>query len=306
MSRIPRWLRITLYVLVPLLLIAWIVPYFIDADRYRPDIVSAIEKETGRKASIGKITARLIPSVGFVIENISLGNPPGFPEGNFASVDRVKGSLAWGPLIFRKEFQLKAIEVVHPVVTLLEDENGRVNYDFAAKPGKAGSSTSSGMPGNFRIADVDSIRLTDAEIIMAQVGGRKRTAVAWLKATKLNVDLSNIALDIKKIKQWGADIDLGGAELWMSGIKGNIEFKSGEFKLRDGKAHADFKAAIGKAATGKGTLHVDDIEKAVAVFDISTPLLDVDQLMDSKAEEPPFATRITKSELVAQGKFAAD
>ncbi len=302
MKRLPRWLRIALLILVPILLLAWIVPYFLDVDHYRPQIIAAIEKETGRKAGIGKIRARLIPSLGFVVEDVSLGNPPGFAEGNFVSIEAMKGSLAWGPLILQKEFQLKALELVNPKIMLLEDDRGQTNYDFSniPKPAKASA------PSNFRVADVDSIRLRGVEVTMAEVAGRRRAPVPVLKASKLNVDLSDIALDIKKIKQWRAEVDLDGAEMKLAGLKGVIEFKSGTFTLRDGKAESTYKAQLGRGTSIKGTLRVDDIEHAIAVFEASTALLDVDQLMDEKA--PPSSTPppAGKSELVARGRISAE
>ena len=97
MGKIPRWLRIVLAVFAVLFVIALVVPYFLDVDRYRGTIITAVEGETGRKVEIGKIRARLIPSVGFVIEDFKLSNPPNFAAGNLLEVEAIRGSLAWRP-----------------------------------------------------------------------------------------------------------------------------------------------------------------------------------------------------------------
>ncbi|MGH9818355.1 MAG: AsmA family protein, partial [Candidatus Acidiferrales bacterium] len=111
MSRIPRWARIVLTVIAVLLVIGLAAPYFLDANKYRGQIIAAIEKETGRKAEIGNIEARLIPMIGIVIEDVSIGNPPNFAPGNLLEVESIRGSLAWMPLL-RREFQLSSIELV--------------------------------------------------------------------------------------------------------------------------------------------------------------------------------------------------
>ncbi len=302
MSRIPRWLRITLYILIPLVVLAWALPYFLDVERYRPMIVAAIEKETGRKAGIEKIRARLIPQVGFVIENFTLGNPKNFPEGNVLSVEAIKGSLAWGPLIFNKEFQLTGVELVNPRISLLDDDRGKNNYDFSdvGKSAKAG-------PATFRIADIGHIGLSGIELSMGQVSSRKRPPVQFLKVSDLNADLSDIALDVKKLKQWKVDSDLDGVKLEIAGLRGAIEFKSGEFKLRDAQAKSKFEIQVGSAGSARGTLHVADIEHAIAEFDVRTSVLDVDRLMGAAAPSasstPP---RSSRSELLAKGRVAAD
>jgi len=301
-SRIPRWLRIALYVLVPVVAVALALPYFLDVDRYRPMITSAIEKETGRKARIEKIRARLIPQVGFVIENFTLGNPAGFPEGNVFSVEAIRGSLAWGPLLFNKEFQLSSIELVNPRISLLDDDRGKNNYDFsAAVTPKAG-------PAAFRIADIGSIELTGIELTMGQVSSsRKRAPVQLVKVSHLDAELSDIALDVKKLKQWKVDAALDGVQMEVPGLRGAIAFKSGEFKLRDGKAESKYEIQVGSAGSARGTLLVSDIERAVAEFDVKVGVLDVDRLMGAAAPSPAATPpRSGRSELLAKGRVSAD
>ena len=67
LKRIPLWGRILLIVFGLILVVGLLLPYFLDADRYRSFIVTSIEGATGRKASIGKIRAKFLPSVGFVV-----------------------------------------------------------------------------------------------------------------------------------------------------------------------------------------------------------------------------------------------
>lgn len=302
MKRLPRWLKISLLVVAVIVALALVAPYFLDADRYRGIIVSTLEKETGRRVSISKVQARLVPSVGFVIENFSIGNPPGFAEGNLLAVDAIRGSLAWGPL-FRRQFELSAIELVHPRLTLLEDDRGRNNYTFEDKKKPAQA------PGGltFRVADIDSIELSDVEVSLGRVTGRKNTIVASLRAWNINAELGNVALDASRVKQWEADADLGGVLVEVPGLKGPIEVRSGDFRLREGKVESKFAASLGKAADVKGTVKVANVEKAVAVFTLSTPLLDIDQLGAAGAQTAPSApARPQKSELVAQGRVTAD
>jgi len=304
-KRLPRWAWILLIVVVVVVTIGLVVPYFLNLDNYRGMIASAIEKETGRKATIGKIQARLLPSVGFVVEGVGIGNPPGFPEGNLLSAERIRGSLAWGPL-FRREFQLSSIEIVGPKLTLLEDDRGRVNYELeAAKPeGKTEEQSA------FRLADIDSIELTGAEVTMARVTGRNRRIVPSLRARNLNVELQDVALDAKKLKQWKADADLDGVQLELSGLTKPVEFRSGDLALREGAIESKFDMALGDVTRARGQLNVGDIEKAKATFSLSTSLIDLDKLAEvtgeSESAPPSRASRSGRRELVAQGRLAAD
>jgi uncharacterized protein involved in outer membrane biogenesis len=302
MKRIPRWTIVLLSVFVLLIIVALVVPYFLDVDRYRTLIASTVEKETGREVTIGKIRARLIPSVGFTIDGFALGNPKNYAEGNFLSADSIRGSLAWGPLLSR-EFQLSAIEIVHPRIVLLENDQGKTNYEFEIKQQPAGNTT-------FRLADIDSIRLTDGEIVMGRVTGPRKKFVEDVRVTKLNAKFSDVALDTKRLKQWKAEADPAGVQMHIPGFKSPIEFQSGDFTLRDGAANSNFEFTLGKVTRAKGKMQVADIEKAVVTFELSTPLVDLDQLSAETAgvPTPPPAppVRTAGSELVARGRITAD
>ncbi|HEV8384101.1 MAG TPA: AsmA family protein, partial [Candidatus Acidoferrales bacterium] len=302
LKKLPRWAWVLAGFLVLVLLVDLIAPYFLDADRYRPTIISAIEDATGRTVKIGKIRAtKLLPHVSFVIENFALSNPPEMAEGNLLTVEAIRGGLSWGPL-FKGEIQLDSVELDHPTLVLLEDDRGKTNYDFSPKKKPGASSGSAG----FRLAGIDSVTLSDADVTLARVTGRKRALVTSVHATKLSADVSNVALDAGRLKEWTADADLSGVQSEFAGIRGPLKFDSGDLKLRNGAIDSKFEVSVGKLARVKGTVHVADIEKGVAELDLSTPLLDLDQFQAVTTSAPSVPTVAGKSELVARGRFSAD
>lgn len=307
MSRIPRWARIVLIVIAVLLVIGLAAPYFLDANKYRGQIIAAIEKETGRKAEIGNIEARLIPTIGIVIEDVSIGNPPNFAKGNLLEVESIRGSLAWMPLL-RREFQLSSIELVNPKIVLLEDARGRTNYDFGKQEEQGQPKQPAGEEAAFRIADIDSIEVSGVDITVARVMGNR--IVPSIHAWDISADLSNVALDRKRVKQWQADANLKGVKVQLAALKDALEFTSGSFTLDEGKIDSKFGLALGKTVQADGTLKVADVENAVAEFDLNTSVLDLSQLAGAGAETaapapPPTPGQIGKSKLVAKGLLRA-
>jgi len=301
--KIPKWAKWLLILVAVVVVIGLALPYVLDVDRYKPQILAAIEKETGRKASIEKIRARFIPSVGFTIEKFVLGSPANFGDHALLSVDKIQGSLAWGPLL-RREFQLSGIDLVRPKVQLLEDESGRNNYEFPKKP--AGKSAPAAI--EFKVADIDSIELSDVEVVLAQVAGRNHKLIPSIRASNMNAEITNVALDAAKIKQWRANANLKGVQVELPGLT-PLEFRSGEFKLANGAVDANFKTSMGKAADVTGKLRVDDVEKSTAKFELSMPLLDLGQLASAGAKTSPAAAAGSapqKSEMIAQGRITAD
>ncbi len=303
--KIPRQAKILGVVFGLLLLLAILVPYFLDLDRYRPRIVNAIESKTGRKASIGKIRARFLPSLGFTLEKVTLGSPAGFGDVNLLTADALRGSLAYRPL-FRGEYDVSSLELVKPKVVLAEDERGRTNYDFSSPAGTKG-----GAPPTSSSIALPSVELTDAELTSARVVGPKQSLVPLLKLTGVNVRLTGVNLDPGGMKKWKGDIPLSGVKIEVAGLKGGITFRSGNLKLEQGRLDGKYEAELGTAAKVKGELHVPSLEKPQAMVDMTTPLLDLDQLSSATESAPPSAParaspRSGKGELMATLKVKAD
>jgi uncharacterized protein involved in outer membrane biogenesis len=301
-KRLPRWVWILGSIVIVLILLALVVPFFLDVDRYRSTIAAQIEEATGRKATLGKLSARLLPTVGFTVDGFTLGNPPGFADGNLLTAESIRGSLALGPLL-RREFQLTSVEIVHPHLYLLEDDRSRVNYDLEP-PRKAGQKKAESSV----TVIIDSIEVSDAELTLARVTGSRKKVVPVVHARKMNVTLEDVALDAKKLKQWKADADLDGVVLTLPGIKPPLEFRSGSLALRNGGLDAKFSATLGNITKGDGSLKVKDIENAVVNFDVKTSLLDLDQLTAAsvKSETAPATPVRGRSGMLAQGRIAAD
>jgi AsmA protein len=304
-NRVPRWAWILGSLVLLLVVVALAVPYLLDVNRYKAVIAAEIEQATGRKVALGTLRARLLPTVGFVVDDFALGNPRGFAEGNLLTAESIRGTLAVGPLL-RREFQLTSVEIVRPHLYLMEDDRGQVNYELEA-PKKPAAAKKTSAPGVTVV--IDSIEVTDAQLTMARVTGSRRKIVPALRAREIDVTLSDVALDAKRLKDWKAEAPLSGVVLELSGLKPPVEFRSGSIELRQGALESKFEVAAGDVGRASGTLRVKDVEKAVATFDLKTSLLDLDALIaaTTKTETVPATpSRGRRSDLLAQGRLAAD
>lgn len=307
-SKLPRWAWFAIGGVVLLLLVGLILPVFLNVDHYRSDIVAAIEKGTGRKASIEKISARFIPSPSVVISGVKLGNPSGFPQGDLLAVEAIYGSLAWGPL-FSGNIKITSLEIVRPRITLLENSQGRTNYDFS-QPGASKKPEASAEGGGFQLGDIGSLKITDAEVATANVSGPNSPIKLSLRLTGLSMQLSNITLDTARMKQIEGTADLSGVKVDLSDGTPPFEFRSGKLTLKSGAASAEFRLPYAKVADVTGNLNIPDISEPVVTFEVTTPLLDLNALpstsSDSSVPHPTPAPVTGPSKLVAHGKLAAD
>jgi len=305
-SSFPLWAKILAGIVVVLILLVLTLPYFLNVDRYRDTIASAIEKQTGRKVTLGPIRAQFFPGVGVSVSDLHISNPSDFPVGNLLGADEIRVNVALAPLL-HGTIHVNSVDLVRPKLTILTDSSGKNNYTFAASepaaPAKPGESSS------ITLDQIDSINLTSAEVVMGSV---VRGAVAPLVDTKgISVTLHNFAVSPMRMHDWQAESNLSSVTLALSGWKEPITFRAGQFTLSGGKLDAQFVADLATAADIKGTLNVPDFEHPQVNFEMSSSQLDIDKLIDvagsstgapasSGAVAPPAASTKPESKSAAK------
>jgi AsmA protein len=287
MSRFPLWGKIVAAVVIVLALFALALPYFLDVDRYRDTIANAIAAQTGRKVSLGKLRARILPGVGLTVDSLHIGNPQGFPDGDVLSADEIRVNVALGPLLSRT-IHVNSVDLVRPKLSLVTDSaSGKDNYTFtpaSAPPASAKSDQSSGVS----LDEIETINLTDAEVL---TGAAVRGAVLASTDVKgINIALHNFVVSPVKVHDWQADSKLAGVTLTLEGWSEPVAFQSGQVTLAGGKMDAQFVADLAKASDVKGTLSVADVEHPQVNFELSASQLDIDKLIAAAGGETTSTT----------------
>jgi uncharacterized protein involved in outer membrane biogenesis len=316
----PRWLKIAGGIVVLILLLALIIPLFINVDKYRPQIEAAIATSTGRQATLGSIHLRLLPTATAVVDGVQLGNPKDFAAGNLLSVDEIKGGLSLLSLL-HGDIHLTSLTLVHPKLALVQDENGKVNYSFPSEtnaPGASGGAASGAASGGssmFTLEGIDEVGLENLEVSLEQIPSHGAKPFVEVAATKANATLTNLVLDPNAIHQWGADAKLGGVSVELGALAVPAVFDSGEAKLGNGRLEVIFQLHAGNLGQVNGSLHVPDVTHAVTSFEVSTPELNADKLLAAIRATPETqrsggaaagTSPAVGNELLAQGKISAD
>ncbi|MGD0906057.1 MAG: AsmA family protein [Candidatus Acidiferrales bacterium] len=311
--RFPLWAKIVLSVVVVLLLLAFAIPYFVNVDRYRDTIADAIAKQTGRKVTLGGIRLHLLPGAALTVDDLHVGNPDKFPQGDLLSADEIRVNVALGPLLSRT-IHINSIDLVHPKVSLVTDAAGMNNYTFTPAPSAPSASKAPAQTGessSVSLDEIESVNLTGAEVM---VGAVVRGAVLSSVGVKgINFVLHKFVLTPLRVHDWQAESTLTGVNLTLEGWTEPVAFKSGQVTLAGGKMDAQFVADLAKASDIKGILSIPDVEHPQVNFELSASQMDIDKLIavaggqSSSAPAPatPTPAKPTAppgpSELVAHG-----
>src|ERR1700694_4242247 len=110
-----------------LLALIFIVPALLNVDRYRPQVISYLQQQTGKQVEIGKLALTFFP-LAIRIDNFGVKNPPIFPPGYIVQVARIDAELSVGALLHR-HVVIKSLLLENPVTNLTSDPDGPWNFE---------------------------------------------------------------------------------------------------------------------------------------------------------------------------------
>lgn len=102
-----------------------------DPNAYKPDIVAAVKRATGRDLALnGKISLKpsLWPTI--QVSDVTFSNPPGFSRPQMASLQGMELQLGLLPIL-SGHFAIKDLLLIHPDILLETDAAGHTNWQLS-------------------------------------------------------------------------------------------------------------------------------------------------------------------------------
>ena len=155
--------------IVLFLFVAVLLPFFIDANKFKPQIESAAQTALGRKVAIGNIQLALF-SGGVAVADISVSEDPTFGSGAFLKAKSVKVGVEIMPLIFSRQIHVTGVAVDQPEVTLLRAPSGEWNFSSLGAKGTASQAGSSPSSGSAADVSVQKIEIKNGKLTVGQSG----------------------------------------------------------------------------------------------------------------------------------------
>lgn len=130
-------MRVVKYVgiaVVVLLLAVVAIPFFIDANQFRPRLEAALTDALGRPVKVGNLTVALW-SGGVTAEDLSIADDPAYSRTPFLQAKSLKLSVELMPLIFSHALNVTGLTIDQPAIVLLQSPSGA--WNFSSLGGKA-------------------------------------------------------------------------------------------------------------------------------------------------------------------------
>ena len=128
-----KLIKLLLSLILLVVIIAISLPFIIDPNDYRDEIVTAVEDATGRKLNIeGDLKLSVFPWVGIELGKLDLSNAAGFGDKPFAAINSAAVRIKLVPL-FSKELVADTITLDGLQLNLAKNAQGVTNWDDLAK-----------------------------------------------------------------------------------------------------------------------------------------------------------------------------
>ena len=105
----------------------FVLPALIKVDRYRPQVISFLQQNTGKQVEIGRLSLTFFP-LSIHIDNFGVKNPPIFPRGYVVQVARIDAELGLGALL-RRQVVIKSLVLQDPILNMTSDPDGPWNFE---------------------------------------------------------------------------------------------------------------------------------------------------------------------------------
>jgi AsmA protein len=183
--RILRLIAFGLGGLIALLLIAVVAVWLlVNPNDYKDRVVRAVKTSTGRELALpGAIKLSVFPWVALELGPASLGNPAGFPDDEFLSVEHVALRVKLLPLL-HKDLQIGRIEIDQLNLHLQKNAAGKGNWeDFGHhEPSGPGAQPAANSPVGSMFGSLAGITVTHS-----------RVTYNAFSVSDLNLDVGNVA-----------------------------------------------------------------------------------------------------------------
>jgi len=187
-----RILKILAIVVSLLIVIAIAIPFFIDANTFRPKLESELTSALGRPVKVGNLSLSLL-SGSVSADDISIADDPAFSKSPFVQAKALNVGVELIPLIFSKTLNVTKLTLNQPEIGLVKSENGEKwnfsslggNNPSASKPAASPTPSSGGNP-NLSVA---KLNVNNGRLTVSREGSSEKPRVY----DKVNIEVINFS-----------------------------------------------------------------------------------------------------------------
>lgn len=177
-------LRIVLVLVVLIIVLIAVVPFFVNANAFRPQIQDRLSSALGRRVTLGHLSLSFY-SGSLEADNIAIADDPAFSSSPFIQAKSLHVGVHVWPLIFSHQLEITHLTLDAPAIQLIQAQNGK--WNFSSLGGNAPRKQQT-QPASLPDLSIGDLRIKDG-----------RATISSLPATGKAVRYSAIDLTARQI-----------------------------------------------------------------------------------------------------------
>jgi hypothetical protein len=173
-------------VVVVLVAILVVTPFFINADTFRPEIEQELGEILHRKVEIGHLRVSIL-SGSLVANSISISDDPAYGRQPFLTARSLSVGVALWPLIRSRQLNVHSLTFDSPHVELLRTPKGDWNFDTIGGSGAGGTPSSNTANATLASFTVDRMAISNGTIAFGRAGQATRLAYENVNITASDI-----------------------------------------------------------------------------------------------------------------------
>ena len=211
------WILIGAIVIGIFLLVVLVVPFFVNADTFRPTVESQLSSAIGRKVTLGKLSFSLL-SGSLVAEDIVIADDPAFSSVPFIQAKKLDVGVEILPFLLHREVRITKLNIDTPSIQLIQHASGK--WNFSSIGGTSSPSTSAQQPGSIPNLSVDELKISNGSAIVSSIPVTAKP----FEYSDVNLTVKQFAFDKSAPFDLSAKLPAGGS-LKLTGKAGPISQK---------------------------------------------------------------------------------
>jgi len=190
--------KVALVLVVVLVIIgaalAIVVPMLLDVDRYRPQVIAQIQRETGKPVQIGHMDLTVFPQVAIRVADFSLGNPTGFPTGDFVEAKKIYVVVNASALLHHK-VEITSLQLDDLTLDMLENVHGKWNFENPPSRAAPPSEPSGEHGASFTLGIISKLTVSHGQFTAASLLASGGQGPSLMKVQGAAIDLRQVDLN---------------------------------------------------------------------------------------------------------------
>jgi AsmA protein len=122
-----RWVKIAAGIAALFVLVVLLVPFFVNADTFRPTLQTQLSRTIGRQITLGHLSFSLLKG-SLIAEDITIADDPTFSSAPFLQAKSLAIGVEVGPLLFSRQVRITRLAADAPSIRLIHAADGKWNF----------------------------------------------------------------------------------------------------------------------------------------------------------------------------------